>query len=65
MDTVIISVEEKEIFTVNEAARYLTVSPRFVYGLIHSNQLKAIMVGKRYKVTAESLLQYIARNRIK
>lgn len=54
----IFMIEQKDIFTVKEAARYLTVSPQFVYNLIKDGQLDAINVGRRYKIKADAIIRY-------
>ncbi len=51
--------KQKDIFTVREAAEYLTVCPKTVYGLIVCGELEAIRIGSRYKITAEALSRYI------
>ena len=63
MDTVIF-VRQKDIFTVREAADYLTVSTKTVYKLIRQNELDAAKFGNQYKITADSLSKYISGNMI-
>ena len=65
MENKIFKVETKDIFTVGEAADYLTVSRDFVYALIKSGKLAAIKFGSRYKIKAEAIIKYIDSNREK
>ena len=61
MDTVIF-VKQKDIFTVREAADYLTVCPKTVYKLIREKELEVAKFGNQYKITADSLSKYISGN---
>ena len=64
MDTVIF-VRQKDIFTVREAADYLTVSTKTVYKLIREKELETAKFGRNYKITADSLSKYISGNMIR
>lgn len=64
MDTVIF-VRQKDIFTVREAADYLTVSTKTVYKLIREKELEVAKFGNQYKITADSLSKYISGNMIR
>ena len=63
MNTLIL-VKQKDIFTVREAAEYLTVCTKTVYALIADAELEVIKMGSRYKITADSLSRYVEKNRI-
>ena len=52
-------VKQKDIFTVQEAAEYLTVSTKTVYKLIQNEELKSLNIGSRYKIAAKDLSQYV------
>lgn len=52
MDSIIF-VKQKDIFTVREAANYLTVCPKTVYKLIREKDLDAAKFGNQYKITAD------------
>lgn len=52
-------VKQKDIFTVQEAAEYLTVSTKTVYKLIQNEELKSLKIGSRYKIVAKDLSQYV------
>lgn len=52
-------VKQKDIFTVQEAAEYLTVSTKTVYKLIQNEELKSLKIGSRYKIAAKDLSQYV------
>lgn len=56
-------IKQKDIFTVKEAAEYLTVCPKTVYGLIECGELKAAKIGSRYKLKAEDLISYIDKTK--
>lgn len=59
MDDIICYMEQKEVFTVYEAARYLTVSTQTIYELMHSGQLKYIRIGCRYKIESSAIKEYL------
>ena len=59
MDAIICYIEQKDVFTVYEAARYLTVSTKTVYRLMHTGQLKYIKIGCRYKIEASAIREYL------
>ena len=63
MDSIIF-VRQKDIFTVREAADYLTVCPKTVYKLIRQKELDAAKFGNQYKITADSLSRYISKNMV-
>ena len=56
----IIFVTKKDVLTVWEAAYYLNVSTKTVYGLIYRKELEAIKIGSRYKITADSIRRNIS-----
>jgi excisionase family DNA binding protein len=51
---------EKVLMTVDEAARQLAVSRWTMYRLIKERCVVSVQVGRCRRVTAESLLQYVA-----
>ena len=59
MDDIICYIEQKDVFTVYEAARYLTVSTKTVYHLMHTGQLDYIKIGCRYKIEAFAIREYL------
>ncbi len=63
MKDIICYIQDKEIFTVSETARYLTVCPKTVYKLMHTGQLRFIMIGSRYKIEASAICEYLANQR--
>ena len=63
MKSTLIVVKQKDIFTVREAAEFLTVCPKTVYSLIGDGELDVLKIGSRYKITAESLSKYVERKR--
>jgi len=46
-------------FYVSEVAAMLRVSSQVIYQLIHERKLKAIKVGKAWKITEEAIADYI------
>lgn len=65
MKHAILYAEPKRIFTVKEAARYLTVSDSTVRRLIHEGVIEARILGYRYKIEAAEILRYIDSLQIK
>jgi excisionase family DNA binding protein len=61
----IIFMNKKDVLTVCEAAYYLNVSTKTVYGLIYRKELEAIRIGSRYKITAESIRRYLSKNSVR
>ena len=59
MDDIICYIEQKDVFTVYETARYLTVSTKTVYHLMHTGQLDYIKIGCRYKIEASAIRVYL------
>jgi excisionase family DNA binding protein len=47
------------MFTVEEIAAILRVSPKVVRGLIHRGELKAVRVGKQYRISKTVLDAYL------
>lgn len=46
-------------FYVSEVAAMLRVSSQVIYQLIHEHKLKAIKVGKAWKISEEAITNYI------
>ena len=63
MKDIICYIQEKEIFTVPETAKYLTVCPQTVYKLMHTGQLRFITIGCRYKIEASAIQEYLENRR--
>lgn len=55
-------IEFPEFLDVKEVANIFGVSVRQIYREIEDGSLKAIMVRKKYKIFAEEVNNYIARN---
>ena len=47
-----------ELLTVKEVAQYLRVSRTQVRRLIHSGQLKGMMIGREYRISLASLAEF-------
>ena len=53
------------LMTVEEAAGYLRVDPKTVYRLINDNELKAVLIGRVYRIEQKDLLEFIKLSKIK
>lgn len=49
----------EEWFKVKEVAKRLRVHPMTVYRLIHAGQLCTVRVGKAYRISGDSLREYL------
>lgn len=45
--------------TVQQVADILSVSQNTAYGLIHSNRIEAVSVGRQYRVSRKALLDFL------
>lgn len=52
--------ERREIYTTEEVAEYLRVSPKTVYRLIDSGRLPASKVGRQYRVSQSDIDVFLA-----
>lgn len=59
------AIKDDALLTVDEAAAYLRVDPKTVYRLINSNELKAVMVGRVYRIEGRDLLEFVKQSKIK
>ena len=50
-----------ELLTVKDVAEYLKVSRTQVRRMIESGELRAIKVGREYRISLESLAEYVGR----
>ena len=53
-----VTLGDLRIYTVEELADKLKVSPRTIYDYIHAGKLRATRFGKKYQITQESLEKY-------
>ena len=53
---------DQQYLTVEEVARLLRVSPPTVRQLIESGELKAVRVGRQFRIAREDLDDYIKRH---
>ena len=51
----------KEILTCEEVMEVLKIGRSTFYKLIHTGQLKGFKEGNRYKVPAESIVEYVEK----
>lgn len=54
--------EDIKVYTLNEIADLLHVTKRSLYSWIKSGRLKALKVGREWRVTKESLEAFMAEN---
>lgn len=57
----ILSMPEGGTLTVKEVASFLRVHPNTVYALIEDGSLKALRVGRQYRIKKEDLMDYLNR----
>lgn len=50
-----------KIYTVNEALEVLKVTQRTLYRYIKAGQIKAIKLGREYRITEEALKDFLER----
>lgn len=50
-----------EVYTISEVEKKLKVSKLSVYRYIRANQLKAVKVGKSWRITEEALKDFLER----
>jgi excisionase family DNA binding protein len=53
------------LLTIEEAAAYLRVDPKTVYRLINANELKAVLVGRVYRIDPSDLQEFVNNSKIK
>lgn len=53
-----------DVLDVGEIASILHVSKGLVYNLIHSNQIRGILVGRKYRVLKTELIRFLSENQI-
>jgi len=51
--------EEKKVYTIEEIVDILQVTRRTVYNYIKSGRLKAVKIGKYWRVTAKALDEFL------
>jgi excisionase family DNA binding protein len=51
--------------TVEEAAALLRVDPKTVYRLINNNELKAVLIGRVYRIDSTDLDDFLRRAKLK
>ena len=54
-----------QLMTVEEAAALLRVDPKTVYRLINSNELKAVLIGRVYRIDSADLDDFLRRAKLK
>ena len=56
--------ETKAMLSVQEAARFLSLSEYTIYKLIHHHELPALQFGRRFKIKAEDIMDYVDRQKV-
>lgn len=54
-------VEDIKLYTLQEVADILRVSRQTIYNYVTAKKLKAVKYGKEYRVTEETLQEFIAK----
>jgi excisionase family DNA binding protein len=49
------------LFTIAEASTYLRISKNTVYGLLRTNELKAVRIGRRRLIQASELQRFVTQ----
>ena len=57
--------EPTPLLTVEAAARFLRVDQRTVYRLINDNELKAVLIGRVYRIEDTDLREFVEESKIK
>lgn len=55
------TINDKLLYSVGDAADQLSLSPRVLERLIHDGEIDTIKIGRRRLVPAEALEDYVAR----
>ncbi len=50
------------IYTVEQVAEYLKLTTRTIYTYIHSGKLKAVKVGREYRIKQRDLDEFLTSN---
>jgi len=56
---------QPQLMTVEEAAALLRVDPKTVYRLINNNELKAVLIGRVYRIDSTDLDDFLRRAKLK
>lgn len=56
--------ETKALLSVQETSRFLSLSEYTIYKLIHNQELPAVQFGRRFKIKAEDIMDYIDRQKV-
>jgi len=59
------SISPRQLMTVEEAAALLRVDPKTVYRLINNNELKAVLIGRVYRIDSVDLDDFLRRAKLK
>ena len=59
------STSPRQLMTVEEAAALLRVDPKTVYRLINNNELKAVLIGRVYRIDSVDLDDFLRRAKLK
>ena len=56
--------ETKAMLSVQETARFLSLSEYTIYKLIHDQELPALQFGRRFKIKAEDIMDYVDKQKV-
>lgn len=52
----------QDVLSVDDIATILHISKGMVYNLIHSNQIKGFLVGRKYRILKTELIRFLNEN---
>ena len=56
--------ETKAMLSVQETTRFLSLSEYTIYKLIHNQELPALQFGRRFKIKAEDIMDYVDKQKV-
>lgn len=54
--------EYKDVVSVDELCRMLKISKNTAYNLIHDGQIKAVRIGRQYRIPKKNIIKYLDQN---
>lgn len=53
--------EDKKVYTLDEVAEMLKITKRTLYNYVKTGELKAVKIGKYWRVTRENIDNFLAK----
>jgi excisionase family DNA binding protein len=50
------------VLSVNDVREFLGISKNAIYGLIHSDSLQSVKIGRVFRITREALLRFLGED---